>query len=165
MTQAAHVFPSFAQNLGTNAQKASTDGISVALIASGTFNWITLTQAYTTLTQFLANAATGGGTSPLIEVSTTNTGYARTALTGITYTETGLVSMLTATSPITFTVPAAGSGGVSWGAAYAVFYDTTATGLVDLICYWDFGGTTSVTPGGTFTLNINASGLVTVTSS
>lgn len=166
MTQAAHVFPSFAQNLGTNAQKASTDGISVALAGTGaqTFNWITLTQAYTTLTQFLANAATGGG-GALTEVSTTNTGYSRTALSGITYTETGLVSTLTATSPITWTVPAAGSGGVSWGAQYAVFFDTTATGLVDLIAYWDFGGTTSVTPGGTFTLNINASGLVTLTSS
>lgn len=161
MTQAAHDFPSFVQNLGVNAQKASTDGISVAL-AAGTFNWVAATQAYTTLTQFLANTGTGGG-GALTEVSTTNTGYSRTALTSITFTESGLVSTLTAASPITYTVPAAGSGGVSWSANYAVFYDTTDSN--DLICYWDFGGAVSVVPGGTFTLNINASGLVTLTSS
>lgn len=161
MTQAAHNFPSFVQNLGTNAQKASTDGISVAL-ATGTFNWVAATQAYTTLTQFLANAGSGGG-GALAEVSVTNTGYSRTALTGVSYTESGLVSTLTATSPITFTVPASGSGGVPWSANYAVFYDTTVSN--DLICYWDFGGAVSVVPGGTFSLDINASGLVTLTSS
>jgi hypothetical protein len=165
MTQAAHVFPSFAQNLGTNAQKASTDGISVALIASATFNWVTATQLYTTLAQFLANAGSGGG-GALTEVSTTNTGYSRQALTGITFTESGLISTLTAATPLTWTCPTAASSGVGWSAYFAVFYDTTAgSGANDLICYWDFGGPTSVTPGGTFALNINASGLVTLTSS
>lgn len=165
MAQAAHVFPSFAQNLGANAQKATTDGISVALIATGsTFTWNTATQLYTTITQFLANAGSGGG-GALTEVSTTNTGYSRLALTGITFTESGLVSTLTASSPLTWNVPTAASGGVNWSASYAVFYDTTTDASGDLICYWDFGGPTAVTAGGTFTLNINASGLVTLTSS
>lgn len=158
MTAAAHVFPAYTQNLGTNAQKASTDALKVALIGAGTFNWVAATEAYTTFAAFLANAGSGGG-GALTEVSGTSTGYTTggSALTGVTYTNSGLVSTLTCTSPITWTATA------SWSAVYAVFYDTTVTN--DLVCYWDFGGASSVTSGGTFSLSVNASGLVTWTSS
>lgn len=154
MSQAAHVFPSFTQNLGANAQKASTDGISVALIAAGsaTVTWNSTSYAYTTLTQFLANS---GGTA-LTEVSTSGTGYARQALSSVTFTESVLVNTLTAANPMWTALSA-------WGAIYAVFYDTTVSN--DLICYWDFGGTSSVVTNGVFSLNVNTLGLVTWTSS
>lgn len=156
MSQASHVFPAFTQNLGTNAQKASTDGISCALVASGTFNWVAATQAYTTLTQFLANAGSGGG-GALTEVSNSGTGYSRQALSSVTFTESGLVSTLTASVNPSWTALS------NWSAVYAVFYDTTASN--DLICYWDFGGTSSVVTNGVFSLNVNTLGLVIWTSS
>lgn len=162
MTQGAHVFPSYTQNLGTNTQKASTDAISVALVGTGTFNWIAATQGYTTLAQFLANAGAGGG-GALTEVSSTNTGYSRQAIVSPGFTVSGLVSTLGSATNPTWSVPTAGSGGAAWSAVYAVFYDTTVSN--DLICYWDFGGTSGVTPGGTFTLTLASGAIVTWTSS
>jgi hypothetical protein len=45
----------------------------------------------------------------------------------------------------------------------AVFYESSAS-TNQLICFWDFGGSVSVTAG-TFTLSINGSGLLTATAS
>lgn len=50
-------------------------------------------------------------------------------------------------------------------ASYACFYVSTGTNSTSaLICYWDFGGAQSSTAP-LFTLNINASGLITITGS
>lgn len=163
MTAAAHVFPNAVQNLAGKVEKwtSTADAVKVALVASGTFNWVAATQAYQTVSDFLTNAGSGGG-GALTEVSTSSTGYTRTALTSVVFTTTGLVGTLNAASPISWTATS------NWSAVYAVFYDA----LVDtndttrqLIAYWDFGGTTSVVSGGNFTLSINASGIVTFTSS
>ncbi len=159
MAQAAHVFPNFTQQMGTNTGpiNLTSDTLKVGLVASGTFNWVAATEAYTTVSQFLTNAGSGGGGS-LTEVS--GGGYARVSLSGVTYTESGLVSTLTCSNP-TWT-------NVTFSSVYAFFYDYTAGGSSDtnglLICYWDFGGTQTVA-GASFTLTINASGLVTWTSS
>jgi hypothetical protein len=127
-------------------------------VASGTFNWVAATEAYVTVSDFLTNAGASGG-GALTEVSTSGTGYTRQSLTSVTATNSGLVTTLTCANP-------------SWAAAtfsanYAFFYDAV-TDTNDttrlLICYWDLGGTDTVSSG-TFTLNINASGLVTWTSS
>lgn len=159
MAAAAHVFPGFTQSMGTHSVNLSSDTLKVGL-ASGTFNWIAATQAYTTVSQFLTNAGVGGG-GALTEVTYTGASPAsRVTLTGVSYTETALVSTLTATNPSWTTA--------TWTANYAFWYDFTAgsssdvTGL--LIAYWDLGGAQTVA-GQTFTLNINASGLVTWTSS
>lgn len=169
MAQAAHVFPNFTQQMGLgdhnsnssaiNLSSTSQDTLKVGL-ASGTFNWVSATQAYTTVSQFLTNSGSGGGGS-LTEVSYTGaTPASRVTLSGVTYSESGLVSTLTCTSPAWTNA--------SWTADYAFFYDYTAGGNSDssgmLICYWDFGGNQTVTTA-SFTLTINAAGLVTWTSS
>jgi hypothetical protein len=161
MAQAAHVFPNITQVMGINSGPVnfSTDTLKVGLVASSspTFNWVASTQAYTTVSQFLTNAGAGGG-GALTEV--VGGGYARVSLTGVTYTETGLVSTLTCANP-TWT-------NVTFSSTYAFFYDFTAGGSSDvnglMIAYWDFGGTQTVA-GASFSLTINASGLVTWTSS
>lgn len=162
MAQAAHIFPGFTQAMGVNSGPVnlSSDTLKVGLVAGGsTFNWVSATQAYTTVSQFLTNSGSGGG-GALTEVSTSGTGYIRQALTSVTYTESGLVSTLTCSNP-------------SWSAAtftavYAFFYDFTAGGSSDtnglMLCYWDFGGNQTVA-GATFTLTISGSGLATWTSS
>jgi hypothetical protein len=164
MAQAAHIFPNFTQQMGLGSSSStpinlSTDTLKVGLVASGTFNWVASTQAYTTVAQFLTNAGSGGG-GALTEVSTSGTGYTRQALTSVTYTETGLVSTLTCANP-SWT-------NATFSSVYAFFYDYTAGGSSDtngiVLCYWDFGGTQTVTSA-TFTLTISGSGLATWTSS
>jgi hypothetical protein len=159
MAVAAHIFPNFTQAMGTHSINLSSDTLKVGL-ASGTFNWVTATEAYTTVSQFLANAGSGGG-GALTEVTYTGaTPASRITLSSVTYTNTGLVSTLTAGNPSWTTA--------TWTADYAFFYDYTAGGNSDtaglLICYWDFGGAQTIA-GQTFTLTVNASGLATWTSS
>lgn len=163
MTAAAHVFPNAVQNIAAKSEKwtSTADTLKVGLVGSGTFNWVAGTQSYATVSDFLTNAGSGGG-GALTEVSTSSTGYSRTALTGVTFTTTGLVGTLNCTSPISWTATS------NWSALYAFFYDAavdTNDGTRELIAYWDFGGTVSVVSGGNFTLTINASGIVTFTSS
>jgi len=159
MTAAAHIFPSFTQAMGVHSINLSSDTLKVGL-ASGTFNWVTATEAYSTVSQFLANAGSGGG-GALTEVSYSGASPAsRITLSSVTYTQTGLVSTLTCANPSWTTA--------TWTADYAFFYDYTAGGNSDtaglLICYWDLGGNQTIS-GQTFTLTINASGLATWTSS
>lgn len=159
MTAAAHIFPNFTQAMGTHAVNLSSDTLKVGL-ASGTFNWVTATEAYTTVAQFLANTGSGGGGALTEVVYTGATPATRISLSSVTYTEAALVSTLTCTSPSWTTA--------TWTANYAFFYDYTAGGSSDtaglIICYWDLGGS-QVIAGQTFTLTINASGLATWTSS
>lgn len=159
MATTSHVFPSFTQAAGTHLVNLSSDVLKVGL-ASGTFNWVAATEAYSTVTQFLNNSGSGGG-GALTEVSYSGaTPASRVTLASVTFTENGLVSTLTCANP--------GWTGATWTANYAFFYDFTAGGGSDtnglLIAYWDFGGAQQIT-GQSFTLNINASGLATWTSS
>jgi hypothetical protein len=159
MTAAAHVFPAFTQAMGTHSINLSSDTLKVGL-ASGTFNWVTATEAYSTVAQFLANSGSGGG-GALTEVSYSGaTPASRISLSSVTYTQSGLVSTLTSANP-SWT-------NATWTANYAFFYDYTAGGSSDtaglLIAYWDFGGS-QIIAGQTFSLNINASGITTWTSS
>lgn len=166
MAAAAHVFPNATQNIANKAEKwtATADTLKVGLVASGTFNWPgtgNSTAAYQTVADFLANAGAGGG-GALTEVSASGTGYSRLALTSVAFTTSGLVNTLTAASPISWTATS------NWSAVYAFFYDAavdTSDSTRELVAVWDFGGTVSVVSGGNFTLTINASGIVTYTSS
>jgi hypothetical protein len=164
----AHVYPNFTQQMGAHLSGGSNQidltGGTVDQLRCGlatnanTYTWNATSQAHATVTNFLA----GSGGGAMTEVSTSGTGYSRQALTSVTYSESGLVSTLTCAT-IQWTATS------NWNAYYAFFYDYAAGGSSDatglLICYWDFGGTVSVVNGGNFTLTINASGLVTWTSS
>lgn len=159
MAAAAHVYPNATLNIANKAEKwtATADTLKVALIAAGTYTWNSTAQAHQTVADFLAGS--GGGV--MTEVSTSGTGYTRSALASVTFTTTGLVNTLTCAN-IVWTATS------NWSALYAVFYDAavdTSDSTRELICYWDFGGTVSVVSGGNFTLTINASGIVTYTSS
>lgn len=156
MAVTAHAFPNLTQQMGTKQFSLNNvDTLKVGL-ATGTFNWVTATQAYTTVAQFLANAGSGGGGALTEEAGA---GYSRQTLTSVSFTTTGLVNTLTCANP-------------SWANStfsdkYAFFYDaavdTNDTTRL-LLCYWDFGGTQSTT-GATFTLTISGSGLITWTAS
>jgi hypothetical protein len=159
MTAAAHHFPKAMQQLVTKTESLNNvDTLKVGLIASGTYTWNSTAQGQIFISDFLG----GSGGGALTEVSTSSTGYSRQSLTSVTATTTGLVTTLTCAAP-------AWTATANWSAVYAFFFDSAIGAAVDsatpLICYWDFGGTVSVVNGGTFTLTINASGLVTYTSS
>lgn len=160
MSVTSHSFPAFTQSMGTSKSiNMSTDTIKVGL-ATGTFNWVAATQAYSTVSQFLTNAGSGGG-GALTEVSYSGaTPASRISLSSVTFTLTGLVSTLTAASPSWATA--------TWTASYAFFYDYTAAGSSDtaglLIGYWDLGGAQTVA-GQTFGLTIAGGGIDTWTSS
>ena len=162
MSSAAHVYPNIFQRLGTKAENWSstgtTDTLKVGLASAGTYTWNGTSQGHKFVSDFLA----GSGGGAMTEVSTSGTGYGRLALTSVVFTTTGLVSTLSAAT-MSWTATA------NWSALYAFFYDDTDSSSTDatreLICYWDFGGTVSVVSGGNFTLTVNASGIVTFTSS
>lgn len=163
MAAAAHVFPNYTQDMATKAAGFSSlsgsTKLAVALIhsTSPAITWNATSEAWTTMANFLANAG-----SALTEE--TGTGYSRQTLTGVTCATSGLVTTLDCNDP-------------SWAsstisATYAVFFDFTTGGTSaaandatsQVLAYWDFGGTFTDTAG-LFTLTINASGLVTWTSS
>lgn len=160
MAAAAHVYPNATLRIANKSEKwtATADTLKVMLVASGTYTWNGTSQAHQFVSDFLA----GSGGGAMTEVSTSSTGYSRSSLASVSFTTTGLVNTLTC-SNIVWTATS------NWSALYAVFYDDTDSSATDatreLICYWDFGGTVSVVSGGNFTLTINASGLVTYTSS
>jgi len=155
MAVTAYFQPTFEQNhLGKKLVNLSTDTLVFGLIASGTLAARGTSEGYEFVSQLLAN-----GGSALTEVSTSGTGYTRQNAASVTYSVSGLVVTLTAANP-------------SWSAAtfstvYGWLHDETASSSTDatrpLIALWDFGGAQSVS-GATFTLTVNASGLVTWTA-
>lgn len=151
MALTAYFQPLFEQAvLGQKLADLLTDtlecGLSTgALPARGTTEgW----EFVSTLTASIPEVATGGGTN-----------YARVALTGVTYTQAGLVVTLTS-SPIAF------NSASNFTADYAWIYDASIGGsdaAHPLLAIFDLGGAQS--PAGVpFTLTPNASGLVTWTA-
>lgn len=155
MAVTAHFFPEFQQKLGANTGNLTSDTLTVGLIASGTFTWGATPEGYTYVSSFLGGDGTHGS---LTEVS--GGGYSRYNLVSPTYTTSGEVNTLTCSTNPNWT-------SATFSTVYGFLYDSTV-GSGDsshpIICYWDFGGTQSVS-GATFTLTINASGLVTWTAS
>lgn len=151
----AYFQPLFEQNhTGKKLVNLSTDTFNVGLIASGTLAARGTSENYEFVSQLLANNG-----SALTEVSTSGTGYSRQALTSVSFTQSALVVTFTASNP---SWPAA-----TFSTVYGWIHDETASSGTDatrpLVCLWDFGGTQTVT-GSTFTLSVNASGLVTWTA-
>lgn len=160
MTVVCHVFPSLVWQLGAKAVNLSTDSLYVGLVASGTYSWTGAdAQAPVHVSTFLT---TGDGTNgALTEVSTSGTGYSRQALTSVAVSPSSDVYTTGTTYSLTCANPTWSASTIS--AKYAFFYDNTYGGGGDsnnlLLCYWDFGGTDS-SSSGSFTLTINASGLL-----
>ncbi len=130
---------------------AATTGL---LAAEDTIQYMSDVKAVTGWTE-VANAA--GGSNYVQNANSTSSGL---ALTTPTWTQSGDVyTFTTATNPA-WTTAAAG-----FAPAYAIFFDATpgTDATNPAICYWDLGGA-QAGGGGTWTLQINASGLVTVSA-
>lgn len=156
MAVTSHAYPSLNLNgLKNKTVNLSTDTLQVLLIASTSpaYTWNSTSQAHTTVTNFLA----GSGAGAMTEVS--GGSYARQTLTSLSFTDSANVTTLTCAN-ITLST-------VTFSTTYAVFFDNSVGGTDStnqLICYWDLGGTQSVT-GQNWTLTIAGSGLVTWTNS
>jgi hypothetical protein len=164
MAVAAHVFPSF--NLALLEKSANYTNFAssthLAVLLIGSASTYTATNAgfgtCATVTNFLAGDGTNGA---LTEVS--GGSYARITNIGtVTVADSGTspsaLTTLTCANPVWSTV--------TFSAKYALFYDHTsgADATDQVLCYWDFGGSQSVS-GANFTLTISGSGLITWASS
>lgn len=147
MAVTAHVYTKLADSLTQGLVDLDSDALKVMLLSAYTVGTTQDDAQYVSDITAVATEASG-------------TGYTAggVALSSVTWTASGHVFTLDCADP-------------SWAsstidAAYALFYDSTpgtdATNPV--LCYWDFGGTQS-SSAGTYTLTINASGLLTVTGS
>lgn len=141
----AHTYTKLALSLATKKIDVSADTFKVMLLSAYTVGSTQDTAQF--LADVLAAATEASGT-----------GYTAggQALTTVTFNESGHIYTLDADDPAwaTSTITA----------AYAVVYDSTpgTNATRPVLCYVDFGGNVS-SSGGTFTLALNASGLVTVT--
>jgi len=147
-----HVFPQFAIGMG----------LGYIAMTGGTYK-VALSNAAGPITE----ATSGVSTAKLFTDWTSNVAA---EITGTGYSAGGA----TVSSP-TFTAGGSNNTVATWTSAsnpqwtsstftanQAIFYESSAS-TYQLICFWDFGGSVSVSAG-TFTLSINASGLLTATS-
>jgi hypothetical protein len=152
MAVTAHVFPQFA--IGWNAQNIKLTGGTYKVALGNAAGPIGLaTAGISTATLFTDWTA--------IVAEITGTGYSAggTTVSAPTFTAGGSnnsVATWTSASNPNWTT-------ATFSANQAVFYESSAS-TNQLICFWDFGGSISVA-GQTFTLSINASGLLTATAS
>jgi hypothetical protein len=153
MAVTAHVFPQFI--IGMNAGNIKLTGGTYKVALSNAAGPVTLSTA-------------GVSTATLFTDWTSNVAA---EITGTGYTAGGA-----AVSSPTFAAGGSNNSVGTWTSAsnpnwttatftanQAVFYESSAS-TNQLICFWDFGGAVPVTAG-TFTLSINASGLLTATAS
>jgi hypothetical protein len=116
------------------------------------------------LTNSAPVADTGDALADITQIANGN-GYTTggTALTGVTWAETSAGSGVWRLSAADTVFTAA--GGSIGPFRYAVLYDDTpTTPIVDpLIGYLDYGSAITVPDGGTFTIDIGASGILTAT--
>lgn len=133
-------FNSFVANLGLKVYNLNTDTLKVMLTNT-------------------APAATNTVKADITEISAGN-GYTAggTAVGSNAYSQAAGVAKLTG-NDVVFTA----SGGSIGPFRYAVLYDDTATND-ELIGWWDYGSSVTLTAGGTFTVDFSAvNGILTVT--
>lgn len=132
-------FNSFVANLGLKVYNLNTDTLKVMLTDT-------------------APAATNTVKADITEISAGN-GYTAggTAVGSNAYSQTAGVAKLTG-NDVVFTA----SGGSIGPFRYAVLYDDTATND-ELIGWWDYGSSVTLTAGGTLTVDFSAvNGILTV---
>jgi hypothetical protein len=152
MAVTAHVFPQFI--IGMNAGNIVLTGGTYKVALGNAAGPIGLATAGISTAKLFTD-----WTAIVTEI--TGTGYSAggTAVSAPTFTAGGSnnsVSTWTSASNPNWTT-------ATFSANQAVFYESSAS-TYQLICFWDFGGSISVA-GQTFTLSINASGLLTATAS
>jgi hypothetical protein len=148
MAVTAKAYTKFSHSLASKLANLGTDGIKCAL-----FSPYTTPATNAQSAQFFADVTA-------VATELTGTGYTAggNTLTGVTVTDSGAVTSIAPAATIPSWSSLAGSP------AFAVFYDSTpgSAATNPVICYWDLGG--SQTPGTTFTLTVNASGIITLTA-
>jgi hypothetical protein len=153
MALTAHVFPQFI--IGLNNHNIAMTGGTYKVALSNAAGPVTL-------------ATSGVSTATLFTDWTSNVAA---EISGTGYTAGGA----TVSSP-TFAAGGSNDAVATWTSAsnpnwttatftanQAIYYESSAS-TNQLICFWDFGGAITVTAS-TFTLSINASGLLTATAS
>lgn len=156
MALTAHVFPQFQYAMSQKMIDLDSDTLKVALSNNATTQGLSTSGISTAKKLSDWKALTGNS-----EISGTGYTAGGATLSGVSVSlgsTNNTIFTLTCSSPSWSTA--------TFSANQAVFYSSTAEGTIaySLICFWDFGGSQSVTAG-TFTLTINASGLVTWTCS
>lgn len=143
-------------------------------------NWIVYDQAKLNLGEAAFNLSTGTfvlilATTAYVPAVTTDATYANVSadevVTGGGYTVGGIVlpslSWSVSGATATFTSAAAAWSAATFTLRYGVIINRAGASLVStdkLFCYSDLGGGSSITNGGaTFTVQMNASGIVTLT--
>lgn len=120
-----------------------------------TFKWA--------LTNTAPTAATDDALADITQISAAN-GYPSggTALTSVTWAETSGGSGVWKFSAADTVFTA--SGGSIGPFRYAVLYDDTTTSPADaLVGYLDYGSAVTITDGNTFTIDVGANGIFTLT--
>ncbi len=150
MAVTAHSYTKFADSLGQKLVDMDSDTFKVMLLSAYTVGTTQDTA------KFVADV-TG------VATETSGTGYSAggATLATVSWSASGHVYTWD------FSVdPSWNASGGSLAAAYALFYDSTpgSAATNPVVCYWDFGGTVTAT-NATFTLTLNASGVLTVTGS
>jgi hypothetical protein len=135
---ASMIYDSFSEHLGDNTIDMDNHEFKVVLLTAAH----TPNSAHTTYADIAGDELPDGN------------GYTvgGKTLANVTWTRDGAKSTFDADDPIWT--------GATFDAAYAAVYDATSTDNV-LACLIDFGGTKSVATG-TFTIQINPEGLLTV---
>lgn len=150
MAVTAHTYTMLAKSLVDKLADLDSDTLKVKLLSSYTVGG---TQDSA---QFESDVITAGVG---VELTTAN-GYTAggVALASVTFTKSGHVYTLTCANP--------SWASASFAASHALFIDTTPASAAanPVLCYWDFGGTITG-GGGTFTLTVSGTGLVTMTGS
>jgi hypothetical protein len=145
---ASHTYTKLTLSMGTALIDFTSDTFKVMLLSAYTVGSTQDTA------QFVADVKA-------VATETSGAGYTAGGVTlaSPTFTETGHVYKFT-----TATNPSWATSTIS--AAYALFYDSSpgSDAANPVLCYWDLGGTSS-TSGTTFTLAIDAGGIVTFTGS
>lgn len=130
----------FVEQLGLETHQLATDSLKLAL-----FTATHVPAASDTSYSALANEVANG-------VGYTTGGV---ALTTVSWAEVSGTATLDA-DDVSWT---ASGGSIAY--QYAVLYNDTSVGK-NLICYWDEGATVTIADGETRTLQINASGILTI---
>lgn len=137
MSSAYNKFNSFVQNLGDGLLDLNSDQLNICLTNT-------------------APVATNTVYSNISDLSTAN-GYTAggTAVGSTAYSQSSGLATLTG-SNVVFTA----SGGSIGPFRYAVLYDYTASGK-NLIAWWDYGSSISISANETFTVNLSG-GILTL---
>lgn len=150
MAVTSHVYTKVADSLGQKKIDIDSDTIKVMLLSAYTVGTTQDTA------QFVSDVKAAG-------TEAVGTGYTAggATLATVSWSRSGHVYTLD------FSVdPSWNATGGALAAAYAVFYAASAgtDSTNPVICYWDLGGTQTAT-NGTFTLTLDAAGVLTVTGS